>query len=76
MLPGQYPNPRSPTILYNEKGHAAGTARGRQSGLKSRATKLLAIRFGWVVLVIWFEVGGLSRIAHWLPFKAQLKSSR
>ena len=31
----------------------------RRSGLQSRATQLLALRFGWVVLVIWFEVSYL-----------------
>ncbi|EIW67142.1 hypothetical protein TREMEDRAFT_34063, partial [Tremella mesenterica DSM 1558] len=29
----------------------------RRTGLKSRSTQLLGLRFGWVVLVVWFEVG-------------------
>ncbi|WVN91103.1 uncharacterized protein L203_106352 [Cryptococcus depauperatus CBS 7841] len=32
--------------------------RRRKSGLRSRATQVLALRFGWVVLVIWYEIGG------------------
>ncbi|ODN91432.1 hypothetical protein L198_05946 [Cryptococcus wingfieldii CBS 7118] len=31
--------------------------RGRQSGLTARSTQILALRFGWVVLVIWYEAG-------------------
>lgn len=56
------PRPRSPNpSSYNDKynpssSSTTGTLR-RKSGLKSRATQILAIRFGWVVLVIWYEVG-------------------
>lgn len=56
------PRPRSPNpSSYNDKFQSSsssttGTLR-RKSGLKSRATQILAIRFGWVVLVIWYEVG-------------------
>ncbi|KAL7421241.1 hypothetical protein Q5752_004126 [Cryptotrichosporon argae] len=39
--------PRSPTL----------GAPPRRSGLQSRSTQLLVLRFGWVVLVIWFEIG-------------------
>ncbi|WVQ75389.1 hypothetical protein IAR50_005009 [Cryptococcus sp. DSM 104548] len=35
----------------------AFSSRGRQSGLKARSTQILALRFGWVVLVIWYEAG-------------------
>lgn len=62
------PRPRSPNpSSYNDKdkypynstsGPSSGVlSRNRKSGLKSRATQLLAIRFGLVVLVIWYEVG-------------------
>jgi hypothetical protein len=56
------PRPRSPNpSSYNDKyPHASSSTSGtlrRKSGLKSRATQILAIRFGWVVLVIWYEVG-------------------
>lgn len=36
---------------------AAAMARRRKSGLKRRTTQLMALRFGWIVLVIWYEVG-------------------
>ncbi|WWC91304.1 uncharacterized protein L201_006247 [Kwoniella dendrophila CBS 6074] len=50
------PKIRSPSLgSSNEKGLTSNG--GRRSGLKSRGTQLLALRFGWVVLVIWFEVG-------------------
>ncbi|WWC64130.1 uncharacterized protein I303_106738 [Kwoniella dejecticola CBS 10117] len=51
------PRLRSPSLgPPNEKGLPTGNGK-RRSGLKSRGTQLLALRFGWVVLVIWFEVG-------------------
>jgi hypothetical protein len=31
--------------------------KGRRTGFKSRTFQLLSLRFGWVVVVIWFEVG-------------------
>lgn len=37
-------------------GAAAGPSRKRKSGLKTRTTQLMALRFGWIVLVIWYEV--------------------
>ncbi|WWC73194.1 uncharacterized protein I206_107160 [Kwoniella pini CBS 10737] len=50
------PRIRSPSLgPPNEKG-LIGNGK-RRSGLKSRGTQLLALRFGWVVLIIWFEVG-------------------
>ncbi|KAK8843394.1 hypothetical protein IAR55_007051 [Kwoniella newhampshirensis] len=49
------PNSRSP-VLNNGLANG-GPGRGRKSGLRARGTQLLALRFGWVVLVIWFEVG-------------------
>lgn len=59
-------SPRSPSFPnYNDKhggggsstaGPSSGTLR-RKSGLRSRATQILAIRFGLVVLVVWYEVG-------------------
>ncbi|WRT68958.1 uncharacterized protein IL334_005940 [Kwoniella shivajii] len=50
------PRMPSPSIgEYSEKGLLSNGK--RRSGLKARATQLLALRFGWVVLVIWFEVG-------------------
>ncbi|WVW79244.1 hypothetical protein I302_101210 [Kwoniella bestiolae CBS 10118] len=50
------PRIRSPSLgPPNEKGLTPNGK--RRSGLKSRGTQLLALRFGWIVLVIWFEVG-------------------
>ena len=46
--PGYTPNPQHELGM----GHPGR----RRSGLRSRGTQLLAIRFGWVVLVIWYEV--------------------
>lgn len=58
------PRPRSPNpSSYNDKyphSHASSSTSGslrRKSGLRSRTTQILAVRFGWVVLVIWYEVG-------------------
>jgi hypothetical protein len=55
------PRPRSPNpSSYNDKYQPSTSTSGqlrRKSGLKSRATQILAIRFGWVVLVIWYEAG-------------------
>lgn len=58
------PRPRSPNpSSYNEKylqPNASSSSSGslrRKSGLRSRGTQILAVRFGWVVLVIWYEVG-------------------
>ncbi|WWD21088.1 hypothetical protein CI109_105569 [Kwoniella shandongensis] len=53
-------SPRRSPILSNGIANGqpnGGGLRGRKSGLKARGTQLLALRFGWVVLVIWFEVG-------------------
>ncbi|OWZ30947.1 hypothetical protein C347_04099 [Cryptococcus neoformans AD2-60a] len=47
-------------MLGSPRAHSPApplAARGRKTGLKSRATQILALRFGWVVLVIWYEVG-------------------
>ncbi|ORY24794.1 Metallo-dependent phosphatase-like protein [Naematelia encephala] len=51
------PRPRSPNGHPYAIGPSSlsGGLRGRRSGLKSRSFQLLAIRFGWVVLVIWYE---------------------
>ncbi|WVQ81462.1 hypothetical protein IAT38_003586 [Cryptococcus sp. DSM 104549] len=51
------PRPRSPTPFSNgaANAHSGSLTRGRKSGLKSRSTQILALRFGWVVLVIWYE---------------------
>ncbi|KAK6904396.1 hypothetical protein L486_08017 [Kwoniella mangroviensis CBS 10435] len=50
------PRLRSPSLgPPNEKGITPSGK--RRSGLRSRGTQLLALKFGWVVLVIWFEVG-------------------
>lgn len=46
-------------MLGSPGAHSPATPsnpRGRKTGLKSRATQILALRFGWVVLVIWYEV--------------------
>lgn len=51
---------RSPKIAQNAGQHLSvvvGPSKGRRSGLRSRGTQLLFLRFGWVVLVIWYEVG-------------------
>jgi hypothetical protein len=48
-------------------------SKGRKTGLKSRSTQLLALRFGWVVLVIWFEVGEVSSI--WFKRKPRSNQS-
>lgn len=55
------PRIRSPASGYGfpqtyGAGPSSSTGKGRKTGLKSRATQLLALRFGWVVLVIWYEV--------------------
>lgn len=58
-------SPRSPILSsYNDKfpypnsaSSSSGSRSRKKSGLKSRATQILAIRFGLVVLVIWYEVG-------------------
>ncbi|KIY56716.1 hypothetical protein I307_03820 [Cryptococcus deuterogattii 99/473] len=45
-------------MLGSPRAHSPATPsnlRGRKTGLKSRATQILALRFGWVVLVIWYE---------------------
>ena len=50
---------RSPKIAQNAGQHLSvvgGPSKGRRSGLRSRGTQLLFLRFGWVVLVIWYEV--------------------
>ncbi|KAK4686702.1 ethanolamine phosphate phosphodiesterase, partial [Tremellales sp. Uapishka_1] len=53
------PKLRSPPL--NAHGIANGVmGRGRKSGLRSRTTQVLALRFGWVVLIIWFEAGEVS----------------
>jgi len=55
------PRPRSPvgtpTTATFQNGLGLGHPGRRKSGLRSRGTQLLALRFGWVVLVIWYEVG-------------------
>ncbi|WVQ93288.1 hypothetical protein IAU59_000355 [Kwoniella sp. CBS 9459] len=50
------PRQRSPA-LGAPIGTLNGSSKSRKSGLRARGTQLLALRFGWVVLVIWFEVG-------------------
>jgi hypothetical protein len=63
--------PASPLLHSSEKygyaGHGqppsggGGMTKGRRTGLKSRTFQLLTLRFGWVVIVIWFEVGEVRR---------------
>lgn len=51
-------------MLGSPRAHSPATPsnlRGRKTGLKSRATQILALRFGWVVLVIWYEVSKPAR---------------
>jgi hypothetical protein len=51
------PEPDSPGHAPNSQhGLGVGHPGRRRSGLRSRGTQLLVIRFGWVVLVIWYEV--------------------
>ncbi|WVR09143.1 hypothetical protein IAU60_006205 [Kwoniella sp. DSM 27419] len=51
------PRLRSSPSLGPPNGHLPALSKRRESGLKARGTQLLALRFGWIVLVIWFEVG-------------------
>lgn len=68
------PRPRSPVATPSTATFQNGLGHGqpgrRKSGLRSRGTQLLALRFGWVVLVIWYEVGEVSKS------ESQLKSQR
>ena len=57
-------SPRPHDSLYPTIGSSLGLGhptvlRPRKSGLRSRSTQLLALRFGWVVLVVWYEVSDL-----------------
>ncbi|ORX39017.1 Metallo-dependent phosphatase-like protein [Kockovaella imperatae] len=79
MIPGS-PRPKplgsygAPIGLGHPPIHRGG---GRRSGLKSRATQLLALRFGWVVLVVWFEIGEFFHSLSTCKFPdSQLSPSR
>jgi hypothetical protein len=54
----------SNSIHNGGSGSTAGGMRKR-SGWKTKVMVLLGMRFGWIVFVIWYEVGEVSfRVLH------------